>query len=163
MPTGRLGIARAAGAAILVALVLQALLLAPSALGQGECKLSVAPATGHAGTTFVFSGSGFTPSKLDLSRDGGSATTLDLTLNNADPFQITIKARSGDEGRWTARAYTPGGCDAQVDFRVTLPSTATDNPTTTPGSSSSTTLLVAGMLIAAAVVGACGLRVVSRS
>ena len=96
-----------------------------AAVEPADCMLEVDPPKGEPGTVFTLSGAGYTPSHLDLVKEGGSLTTVALELGDADPFEIPIGSRDGDQGRWTATAYVDEtSCRASVSFRVVLPDTA---------------------------------------
>jgi hypothetical protein len=95
-----------------------------SVAAQDECVLTVEPAEAPAGDQFVLSGSGYTPEKLSLQRGGGEPVTFDLSLGDADPFEIPIGSKTGDEGLWQAVAFDEDtGCNARAHFRVTLKQT----------------------------------------
>jgi hypothetical protein len=119
---------RAAAAAA----VLLGLLLLPSAPALGvSCTLSVSPSSGAPGTRFTFTGNGFTPTQLRLTRDNHPAKVVPLQLNNADPFTFSIVAADSDVGTWHAVAVESGNsCKATATLHVTLPSTATVGNTT---------------------------------
>jgi hypothetical protein len=119
---------RAAAAAAVVL----GLLLLPSAPALGEsCPLSVSPASGAPGTRFTFSGHGYTPTQLRLTRDDHPARVVPLQLNGADPFKFSILASDTDVGRWHAVAIESGGtCRGTASLQVTLPSTATTDDAT---------------------------------
>ena len=114
---------RAAAAAA----VLLGLLLLPSAPALGaSCPLSVSPSSGAPGTRFTFSGHGYTPTQLRLTRDNHPARVVPLQLNGADPFTFSIVASDSDVGTWRAVAVEGGGtCRGMATLHVTLPSTAT--------------------------------------
>jgi hypothetical protein len=114
---------RAAAAAA----VLLGLLLLPSAPALGaDCPLSVSPSSGTPGTRFTFSGHGYTPTQLRLTRDNHPARVVPLQLNGADPFTFSIVASDSDVGTWHAVAVEGGGnCRGTATLHVTLPSTAT--------------------------------------
>lgn len=114
----------------LLAAALLALVIVPAGASgvaaQGACELSVAPASGPAGTEFTLSGSGYTPDLLTLQREGQQAAQFDLDLGDADPFEIPIRSRAGDEGEWQATvAVTDTECAGTATFRVTLHDTDT--------------------------------------
>lgn len=91
-----------------------------------ECEVAVAPRVGEAGTVFTLSGEGYTPTQLVLRKDGGRETAVELELDGADPFEIPIGSRTGDEGVWRATvAVADSECSATVTFRVTLLDTST--------------------------------------
>ena len=94
-----------------------------SVAAQGACTLTVRPAVAQAGTVFILRGRGFTPSVLELTKEGGTPTTVALNLGTSDPFRIEIASKLGDEGEWTATVTEPGMCSASVSFVATLRST----------------------------------------
>ena len=119
---------------LLLALLLPVLALAPAVTAdEHECQLSVEPKRAPAGSDFMLRGSGYTPTRLTLQKEGSdSPVTLDLALNGADPFEIPIGSRRGDEGVWVATAFVPGGCSETVRYRATAPVSATAAPTVAP-------------------------------
>jgi hypothetical protein len=120
---GRRTSLRLAPAAAVVACLLWA--ASAAAVEPTDCTLEVDPPKGEPGTVFTLSGAGYTPTHLDLVKEGGSLTTVALELGDADPFEIPIGSREGDQGRWTATAYVEGtSCRASATFRVVLPDTA---------------------------------------
>ena len=66
------------------------------------CTIEVAPRAGAAGTVFVFSGTGFEPTQLTLHRNDADAGSHVVNVNSEDPWQVTVRSRPGDEGRWSA-------------------------------------------------------------
>jgi hypothetical protein len=163
MPDRRSRGARAAVAAVLLLQAVTLLLLVPAtaAAAEGECTLSVSPASARAGATFTFTGSGYTPTQLELSKDGGAATTVELAITD-DPFTIRIDTRPGDEGTWTARAIVPETeCAGEVTFTVSLP--PTDAAAAMPGQDAPTApILIAAMGLTALVAVGYSLRMVGR-
>jgi hypothetical protein len=117
--------------ALLTSLSLLLLTLAatsPVAAQSGDdCVLSVKPKNGGPGTEFVFTGSGYAPTRIVLKREGGPSKTVEVTPGQADDFTIRLIAGKGDAGTWRATAIEPDGCRASVAFSVGLP------PTSTPG------------------------------
>lgn len=95
---------------------------------QDDCSLSVKPKSGGPGTEFVFTGSGFEPSRIVLRQDGGPAKTVSVTPSGTDTFEVRLVAGKGDTGPWKATAIEPDVCRASVSFSVGLPSTATVDP-----------------------------------
>ncbi len=87
------------------------------------CTVEVAPRAGAAGTVFVFSGTGFEPTQLKLHKNGADAGSHVVDVHGNDSWQVSVRSRPGDEGRWSAE-LTSRECSASVDFRVTLASTA---------------------------------------
>ncbi len=145
---------RALPPSLLVAALGVALWVSPVAGGAAACELTVTPSEGRAGTAFTFSGSGFTATQLTLSRDGKPGTAVALNLGNADPFKVTITSRPGDEGAWKAVATAPGvDCAPEATFRVTLPSTATDDIGDTAPAVPAMPTLVGAILAALAFAG----------
>ncbi len=116
---------RAGRLSLAVALVGMPLAAAPVAAAEPpSCSVRVDPASGPAGSEFILSGAGYTPTHVTLQKNGGRQTTVELDLGGADPFEIPIGSRSGDEGLWNATVFVDGtGCRATVPFRVTLLST----------------------------------------
>jgi hypothetical protein len=90
---------------------------------QSQCQLTIDPEVATAGSEFHLHGSGFTPTQLILQKEGEDPVTIDLDLGTADPFDIPIGSRKGDEGNWTATAALPGTCSPSVTFIATLEST----------------------------------------
>jgi hypothetical protein len=122
----------------LSSLLLVGLLMLGSAatvLGQDDCVLSVEPAQAPAGSQFLLSGTGYTPDRLILQRNDSEPVSFDLSLGDADPFEIPVGSKVGDEGLWTATVQVnETGCEAQAQFRVTLqPTDAIDDLLATPG------------------------------
>jgi hypothetical protein len=122
----------------LATLLLGGLLLvgATAAAAKGsDCTLSVSPAQGPAGSQFVLHGSGYTPDRLILRRASGEPASFDLDLGPADPFEIPIASKPGDEGRWRASVLDEDtGCRASTYFRVTLqPTDMLQDLLTAPG------------------------------
>ncbi len=112
----------ALGAALLLAGAATSVLAA----GPPGCEVRVEPKIGEAGTEFILSGAGYTPTLLTLHKNNGRQTAVELDLDGADPFEIPIGSRPGDEGLWTATVSVEAGeCTATVTFRVTLLDTAT--------------------------------------
>ena len=117
---------RLLGGTLIVKLGLGLFLLAgaSSVAAQEHCSLAVEPAEAQAGSEFVLSGSGYTPDVLMLQRGSSDPVTIDLDLADADPFEIPIGSRTGDEGLWTATVTVSGtDCEASAQFRVTLRNT----------------------------------------
>lgn len=113
------------GGSLLMALTLALYAAAqvPTVAAQSDCKLTVDPQVATAGSQFHLHGSGFTPTQLILQKAGGQPVTVDLDLGGADPFDIPVGSRQGDEGEWTATAALPGTCSPSVVFTATLQST----------------------------------------
>lgn len=119
-------ITRLLGATLIVKLVLGLLFVvgATTVAAQEDCTLSVNPAAAQAGSEFVLTGSGYTPDVLSLQRGSSDPVTIELDLDDADPFEIPIGSRPGDEGVWTATVSVSGSdCEASAEFRVTLKNT----------------------------------------
>jgi hypothetical protein len=98
-----------------------------AAQGGDDCVLSVKPRNGGPGTEFVFTGSGYSPTRIVLKREGGTSRTVDVTPGAEDAFTIRLIAGKDDTGSWKATAIEPDVCRASVVFSVGLP------PTSTPG------------------------------
>lgn len=127
---------RLVGATLIVKLVLGLLFVvgASSVAASDECDVSVEPRKAQAGSEFTLRGSGYTPDTLVLQRSDGEPVTIDLDLGDADPFEIPIGSRTGDEGVWTATVSVSGTeCEASTTFRVTLHDTATAGDATDAG------------------------------
>jgi hypothetical protein len=116
------GYVRTLGASI-GALVVALMLSAGPVLAEDSCVVEVEPASAVGGSVFTFNGSGFQPTRLELSKDGGSPAVNDIDTGAADPWQVTVQSRAGDEGSWTANFVADGGCSVSVDFTVGLAST----------------------------------------
>jgi hypothetical protein len=106
----------------------------PVAAQDEQCVLTVEPAEAPAGAQFVLGGTGYTPEQLILERGSAEAVTFDLDLGDADPFEIPIGSKTGDEGLWQAIVVdTDTGCRAGAEFRVTLqPTDMVDDLLATP-------------------------------
>ena len=105
---------------------------APGAVAAGEvtCTVSVAPASGVAGTIFMIEGSGFgSPVEITFEKDGVEVRT-DTIEELDDPatggFSLAFEATAGDEGEWSVLAVLPESeCGDEATFTVTaLPDTA---------------------------------------
>lgn len=126
------------------------------ALGAGSalaaqperCDVQVGPRAAAGGSLFVFSGSGFMPTELTLQKEDAGPISHDINVGDADPWEITVRSRTGDEGTWTA-AFTDQAldCTASVEFRVTL-----SNTDLIEDIAASTTSLPAPVLLYAVVV-----------
>lgn len=115
---GRRRLARMATVASLLAGLL--LTSALPALAS-DCEVTVEPRAGEAGTVFTLRGVGYTPTTLTLLKNDGRETAVELDLDDADPFEIPIGSRVGDEGTWRATvSVADTDCSATVTFRVTL-------------------------------------------
>ena len=115
-----------AGAALAGALFIT--LIAPTA-AQGACSLTVQPKDGAPGTSFVFTGTGFTGTTVSLTKAGTDPIIVTVD-DKADPFHVSLVASVGDVGHWRAVA---AGCADPATFQVSLP------PTTTAAGASVTT------------------------
>ena len=115
-----------AGAALAGALFIT--LIAPTA-AQGACSLTVQPKDGAPGTSFVFTGTGFTGTTVSLTKAGTDPIIVTVT-DKADPFHVSLLASVGDVGHWRAVA---AGCADPATFQVSMP------PTTTAAGASVTT------------------------
>lgn len=98
-------------------------------VAQDDCTLTVKPKSGSPGTEFVFSGSGYSPTRIVLKQPGGPTKTVSVTPGADDSFTIRLVAGQGDTGSWKATAIEPEGCRASASFSVGLPSTATVDAT----------------------------------
>jgi hypothetical protein len=100
-------------------------LTAETAFAQDtDCTVTVNPRAAVGGSVFVFSGSGYIPSKLILQKEGDDPINHDLNVGESDPWEVTVRSRVGDEGTWSASfedASKP--CTASTEFRVTLSNT----------------------------------------
>ena len=91
---------------------------------DNECDVSVSPRAAVAGSVFVFTGSGYDPTRLTLQKEGGDAINHELTVGDADPWEVTVRSRVGDEGTWSASFEDATlDCTATTEFRVTLSNT----------------------------------------
>jgi hypothetical protein len=104
-------------------LVLLALLLAPASAMADHCgaAATVTPASGPAGTEFVFETNLGAPSDLRLYRNG--AEIRSAFLDDADFVTYVIATGPGDLGTWLARAEVRGDeeCSAEATFIVAGP------------------------------------------
>ncbi len=89
-----------------------------------ECAVDVSPAAGPAGTVFVFSGTGFVPAQLDLTKDDAPAGAHAIDVGEELPWEFSVRSRPTDEGTWRAE-FSSDECTASAEFRVTLSNTAT--------------------------------------
>ena len=107
------------------ALLLMLTLSAGTAFAQDtECTVSVNPRAAVGGSVFVFSGSGYSPTKLTLKKDDDDPINHDLNVGESDPWEVTVRSRVGDEGTWSATFEDAVmGCTAATEFRVTLSNT----------------------------------------
>ncbi|MEX2547423.1 MAG: hypothetical protein WD830_06485 [Chloroflexota bacterium] len=88
------------------------------------CEVHVNPLAASGGSVFVFSGSGFKPTQLTLQKEDDGPINHDLNVGDADPWEVTVRSRAGDEGTWSASFNDPViQCTAVAEFRVTLSST----------------------------------------
>ena len=132
------------------ALLLMLTLSAGTALGQDtECSVSVNPRAAVGGSVFVFSGSGYSPTKLVLQKEGDDPINHDLNVGDSDPWEVTVRSRVGDEGTWTASFEdTVMGCSASTEFRVTLSNTdAISDAVTAARSGSAPIALYMGVIV----------------
>ena len=89
-----------------------------------SCSVQVAPRAAPAGSVFVFSGTGFKPTKMTLQKDHSEPIIHDIEVGDADPWEVTVRSRTGDEGTWTATfSDAVTNCEAKTSFRVTLSNT----------------------------------------
>jgi hypothetical protein len=143
------GSIRAVGISLSVLLLV--LVGVSSVSASPSCVVNVSPKTGAAGSLFTFSGSGFKPTELSLSKDKEEATVHDLT-QNSDPWTLAVRSRPGDEGKWTA-SFSSDQCTADVAFTVTLSNTDAVVPTSgTDGPGSLSPALLA-LVVAAGAAG----------
>ena len=75
---------------------------------QDDCTLTVKPKNGSPGTEFVFSGSGYAPTRIVLKQPGGPTKTVSVTPGDADTFTIRLVAGQGDTGSWTRHGDRAG-------------------------------------------------------
>ena len=88
------------------------------------CSVDVDPAVAPSGSVFVFTGPGFEPGRLTLRKVGGEPVVHELSVGDAEPWEVSVRSRVGDEGSWTATfSDSDADCTAIVGFRVTLAST----------------------------------------
>lgn len=119
-----------------------------SAAEPVTCEVAVEPSTAPVGTTFVLTGSGYTPTQLVLQNGDGEPLTVDLDLGDQDPFSIPVGSGPGDEGRWTATVSIPDTpCSASVSFRVTLHDTAVGDELLSPTAQGGQVALVLYLLV----------------
>jgi hypothetical protein len=124
------------GATLVAKLVLGVLLLVgTSSVAAADCVLTVEPDEAQAGSEFVLRGEGYTPDQLILQRGDNEPVSINLSLGDADPFEIPIGSRTGDEGLWTVTVTDASAdCTATATFRVTLQNTdMIDDLVSSPG------------------------------
>jgi hypothetical protein len=119
----RHGYVRLLGAPLLGALVLLCLLSLHVRAADSDCVVTADPQAAAGGSVFTFSGSGFAPTHMTLQKDADAPTVNDIDVAGADPWQVTVQSRAGDEGGWQATFDEEGGCSVTVQFRVTLTDT----------------------------------------
>jgi hypothetical protein len=126
------------------------------ALQPVSCTVNVAPRAAEAGSSFVFSGSGYDPTTLTLQKNNEPPSVHDLNLGDADPWTVTVRSRVGDEGRWTATfTDATANCQAEAQFRVTLSNTdAVADVSSTPPTHQQPLLLYLAVVAAAITGGA---------
>jgi hypothetical protein len=132
------------------ALLLMLTLSAGAVLAQDtECSASVNPRAAVGGSVFVFSGSGYSPTKLSLQKEDDEPINHDLNVGEADPWEVTVRSRVGDEGTWTASFEDPAvPCTATTEFRVTLSNTDAISDAVTAARSGSTPIaLYLGVIV----------------
>lgn len=117
---------------LLAAIGLAAMLLWPAtgATLGATCSMTVTPSAGPPGSQFVFKGNGFTPTEFRITQ-GTINRVVKPGLGTADPWTYSFVAGDADVGRWKVIA-TDGRCQATAFIRVTLPPTATVEPTAPP-------------------------------
>lgn len=145
-------------AALLCLLILSAsATLAEEAL---SCSVQVAPRAAPAGSVFVFSGTGFKPTQLTLQKGNSEPIVHDVSVGDADPWEVTVRSRTGDEGTWTATFGDPvTNCAAKTSFRVTLSNTDTASDLSGSNGGGSAPLLLYFLVV---VVGFTGGLVIGR-
>jgi hypothetical protein len=117
--------------AVLPLLAMLALAVGPAPALADHCgaDATVTPASGPAGTTFVFSTDLGAPSDLSLYREG--TLVRSVPLEAVGPVHYEIRTGAGDAGSWRARAVVRGSpaCAAEASFTVVgTPDTSTDAP-----------------------------------
>jgi hypothetical protein len=114
------------GSAALVTFLLWAAAGVAFAGTSDTCDLVVNPSSGPPGTEFVFSGTGYSPTELRLTRDGAEPRVVPLNLAGVDPWSVSILAGDSDVGKWKAVAVDAvAGCQGVATIKVTLPGTST--------------------------------------
>ncbi len=89
-----------------------------------SCSVQVAPRAAPAGSVFVFNGTGFKPTTLTLQKGSSEPIVHEVAVGDTDPWEVTVRSRTGDEGTWTATFSDPvTNCEANTSFRVTLSNT----------------------------------------
>ena len=134
--------------------LLLALAAASPVAAQDDCTLTVKPKQGGPGTEFVFSGSGYSPTRIVLRQDGGPTKTVAVTPDDSDSFTIRLVAGKGDTGDWRATAVEPDACRASASFTVGLPPTSTVESTDDGlrGAAMAGFAALGGLFVAASVV-----------
>ena len=137
---------------LLGGVALAAMLLWPAggvAMAAGStCTMTVDPPSGPPGTSFTFSGSGFTPTQFSLTQKNVATRILTVSLKAADPWTYLFVAGDKDTGRWKVTASAgQGGCQASAQVHVTLPSTATADPLAPADRTPAIAALAAMMLV----------------
>jgi hypothetical protein len=126
--------------------------------GDPVCVAEVNPRVAPGGSAFVFSGSGFTPTRMTLQKEGDEPINHDLSVGTADPWEVTVRSRVGDEGKWSA-SFTDSamGCTGIVEFRVTLSNTdVLDQDKTFAGGNGATVPDTLALYLAVVVFGFAG-------
>ncbi len=126
-----------------------ALCVGAGGVSAADCVVEVDPAVGPAGSIFRFTGSGFAPTELNLSKNGSPAGTHDLDPPTYDPGEVPVRSRPGDEGVWEAE-FVADECVALAQFRVTLTNT---DAAADLRAESSTPPVVAVLLLGAVALG----------
>ena len=144
------GLVRALGALLVALLFVGTEASAVMAASPG-CSVEAAPRAASAGTTFVISGTGFKPTSMTLHKGATDAGTRTIDIGTADPWQISVRSRPGDEGSWTAE-LSSDECTAVAEFRVTLANTDVVSDALS-GGSQPVPLAVAIMVLAAGLGG----------
>ena len=125
------------------------------AASGGECVVEVSPKTAAAGSEFVFNGSGFVPISLQLQKNDNEPIAHGLSVGDDDPWEVTVRSKTGDEGKWIASFTDEGAnCTATVEFKVTLAST--DVVSDVAGAAAATRPAVMGFFAAVLVFGLTG-------
>ncbi len=119
-----------------------ALLVSVGTVSAADCSLTVSPRSGAPGTKFVFTGEGFQPTTLTLTRGDETPRVIAIDDTEATSFQTSLIADDSEVGRWSAVA---AGCDDATSMRVTLPPTATAS--SVPPTRSEDTTQLAGLIL----------------
>ena len=125
------------------------------------CDVDVSPKAAPAGSVFVFSGSGYKPVSLVLQMKDNEPIEHGISVGDDDPWEVTVRSRTGDEGKWTA-TFTDDAesCTATVEFKVTL--TSTDAGDDFAAAASGARPAVVGFFAAVAIFGLTGGMLLGR-